>query len=139
MGFTLGRMTTQSFHLGDLLSITDGHLVSPKHIGGVYKVVDFVTGKAHMTHQLMRAADVVKPWLLQQHPWLAKITVPDNLGSEETVLTWLVGATKRWGANHNVEAMPFGMYVGRDPLAEARELAPNATIIAVDEDGPREV
>lgn len=123
---------TKEFHLGDLLSITDGHLVSPRHIYGVYDICDFVTGEKHMTHQLMRVAEVIKPWLLEQHPWLADIKVPDGLGSKEAVLTWLVGATEKYGPHHPVEAMPFGAYVGRDPMAEARELMPNAKFIAVD-------
>src|SRR5213080_1242489 len=81
----------RSFHLGDLISITTGRLVSPRHIGGVYDIIDFVTGVQHMTHQIPRAADAVKPWLLEQHRWLADIDVPDGLDSEEKVLTWLVG------------------------------------------------
>lgn len=124
-------MTTQAFHLGQLLTITDGKLVSPNHIAGVYQLVDFVTGEAHMTHQLPRAADVVKPWLLEQFPWLAEITVPEGLNSMEKVLGWLVGATEKWGAMHDVESMPLGMYVGREPMAEARELMPNAKVITV--------
>jgi hypothetical protein len=59
---------TKRYHVGGLLSVTDGRLVSPTHINGVYDVVDFVTGQAHMTHQLGRACDQVKPWLLRQHP-----------------------------------------------------------------------
>lgn len=123
---------TRSFHLGDLLSVTDGHLVSPRHIDGVYDLVDFVTGEAHMTHQLARAVDVVKPWLLDQHSWLADVDVPDVFNSEEQVLTWLVGATEKYGATHDVKAMPLGMYVGREPLAEFREMAPDVEIIAVE-------
>lgn len=98
--------TSKRFHLGDLLSITDGALVSPSHIGGVYDVVDFVTGEAHMTHQLPRAAGVVKPWLLQQHPWLAEITVPKGLNSKDAVFGWLKLATDSYGEYHEVEAMP---------------------------------
>jgi hypothetical protein len=55
---------SRAFHLGDLLSVTTGILVSLDHIGGVYRVVDFVTGQQHMTHQLPRACGVVNPWLL---------------------------------------------------------------------------
>jgi hypothetical protein len=124
-------MHTKTFHLGDLLSITDGKLVSPRHIGGVYDVIDFVTGVQHLTHQLIRAAGPVKEWLLKQHPWLADIEVPAGLGSEGKVLIWLAGATEKWGANHEVEAMPPGMYVGREPIAELCEMAPHMGIIAV--------
>lgn len=136
----------KQFHLGDLLSITDGHLVSPRHMDGVYDIVDFVTGQLHFTHQLCRGAEVVKPWLLEQHPWLASIEVPDDLNSKETVLGWLAGAVERHGEYHEVNPMPFGMYVGREAIAELREMIPpHAEIFTVDlsgvgpvhpEDGP---
>lgn len=119
------------FHLGDLLSVTDGKLVSPDHIDGVYNLVDFVTGQQHMTHQLPRAADVVKPWLLEQHPWLADIVVPAGLGSKEAVMSWLATATGVVGSFHEVTAMPFGMYVGRDPMLEAEEMVGQDRVLRV--------
>lgn len=127
---------SRAFHLGTLLTVTNGKMVSPNHIDGVRELVDFVTGESHMTHQLMRAADVVKAWLVPQLPWLGDVKVPTGLSSEEKVLTWLVKATAEYGAMHEVEAMPLGMYVGRDSMAEARELMPNAKFIPVDVDGP---
>lgn len=125
-------MTTKTFHLGDLLSITDGKLVSPNHIHGVYDVVDFVTGENHMTHQLPRAAEVVKPWLLEQYPWLADVTVPAGLNSKTKVYGWLNTITPTLGEYHEVESMPFGMYVGREPIAEAREMLPASAVILGD-------
>lgn len=124
-------MTTRAFHLGDLLSVTSGMLVSPNHIGGVYNVIDFVTGEAHMTHQLPRAAKVVTPVLLEQHPWLADVEVPANLSGEAEVIAWLAVATAQWGEQHEVTALPLGAYVGREPLAELREMAPHIQIIEV--------
>lgn len=124
---------TQSFHLGDLLSVTDGKLVSPDHIDGVYRLLDFVTGEKHMTHQLPRAVGVVKPWLLRQHPWLADINVPAGLSGKEAVMSWLATATQTVGSFHTVEAMPFGMYVGREPIAEFREMNPRTSVISFDE------
>jgi hypothetical protein len=131
-------MTARTFHLGDLLSITDGKLVSPRHMDGVYDIVDFVTGEQHFTHQLIRASGVVKTWLLNQHPWLADVDVdfdiPKGATSDEAkaiVDAWLTEAVDKHGERHPVEPMPFGMYVGREPIAELRELAPHAQIIAV--------
>lgn len=123
---------SERFHLGDLLSVTDGRLVSPDHIHGVCRILDFVTGEAHMTHQLPRGAKVVKPWLLEQHPWLEDIPVPDGLNSKDAVMSWLAPVTAKFGEFHEVEPMPFGLYVGREPIAELREMAPNAEIIVVE-------
>lgn len=128
---------SREFHIGDLLSITTGRLVSPRHIGGVYDIIDFITGVAHMTHQLPRAGEAIKPRLLQQHPWLADITVPDGLERDEVFGPWLAEIVAKHGETHLVTAMPFGEYVGREPIAELREMAPNTPIIAVvaDPDG----
>lgn len=131
---------SKAFHIGDLLSVTTGILVSSDHIGGVYTVVDFVTGQSHMTHQLPRACDEVKPELLRQHPWLADVTVPDfDIPAGTTrdeagriVFGWLEGVVAQYGAMHEVEPMPLGAYVGREPTAELREMAPHAEIITVE-------
>jgi hypothetical protein len=133
-------MSTKAFHIGDLLSVTTGRLVSPDHIGGVYNVVDFVTGQAHMTHQLPRACDEVSPELHRQHPWLADITVPEfDIPSDATrdeaervVLAWTGEVAAQYGAIHEIEALPVGAYVGREPIAELREMAPHAEIITVE-------
>ncbi len=124
-------MTAKTFHIGDLITVVDGHLVSPDHIGGVYNVIDFVTGQAHMTHQLPRAALEVTPWLLKQHPWLADITVPDSLGTEAAVKEWLAPVIERYGERHAVEPMPSGAYVGREPIAELVEMVGPERVIPV--------
>lgn len=122
---------SRAFHLGDLLSVTDGHLVSPNHINGVYDVIDYVTGVEHMTHQLPRAAGEVTPWLVQQHPWLTSISVPGGMGSKDEVMSWLAGKAAEFGEFHDVEAMPDGVYAGRDPIVELREMVPDAQIVEV--------
>lgn len=130
---------SKAFHIGDLLSVTDGRLVSPNHIGGVYEVVDFVTGEAHMTHQLPRAMDDVRPWVLDQHPWLADVVfdfdIPDDCDRDEAqgvVFGWLARVSAQYGETHDVKPMPLGMYLGREPIAELREMAPHMKVITVD-------
>jgi hypothetical protein len=120
------------FHLGDLLSITSGVLVSPSHIGGVYQVIDGITGQAHLTHQLPRASEEIRPYLLEQLPFLADVDVPRGFSSEAEVITWLAEATAQYGEYHEVTPMPFGAYVGREPIAELQEMAPGMEIIQVD-------
>jgi hypothetical protein len=139
---TLGMTETspRSFHIGDLISVTTGRLVSPRHIEGVYDVCDFVAGQPHMTHQLPRACDEIKPWLLEQFPWLTDIEVPQfDMPSEVSrddsmriVGEWLTGPAAQYGEFHSVQPMPFGAYVGRDPIAELHEMmGPQAKIIGV--------
>lgn len=60
--------TTREFHLGDVLSITTGRLISPRGIEGVYDILRFMTGQDLFTHQLPRAMTEMKPRLLAQHP-----------------------------------------------------------------------
>lgn len=123
---------SQQFHVGDLLSITDGHLVSPTNMDGVYRIIDFVTGIPHFTHQLPRGADVCKPWLLQQHPWLAEITVPDSLRGAADVEAFVASVVAKYGPFHEVEPLPFGAYVGREPIAELEEMVGSDRVIVVE-------
>ena len=123
---------SQKFHLGDLLSVTDGHLVSPDHIDGVYRIIDYTTGIPHFTHQLPRGAEACKPYLIEQHPWLSKITVPGTLRGESEVASWLAGSVAEYGEFHEVNPLPFGVYVGREPFAELEELVGKDRIIPVE-------
>jgi hypothetical protein len=60
----------KQFHISDVLSVTTGRLVSTRRIGGVYDVLNFLTGDELYTHQLPRASDECKPWLRTQFPAL---------------------------------------------------------------------
>ena len=64
-------MRTKRFHLSVLLTISTGRLVCD--IGDIYKILDWMTGDELFTHQLGRAMDECKPWLLRRHPELKKI------------------------------------------------------------------
>jgi hypothetical protein len=112
----------QKFHLGDLLSVTTGRLVAPGGIDAVYRLVNFITGEEHMTHQLPRATVAVTPWLLELYPWLTQVVVPADLRGEENVSKWLLSETDSFGEFHMVAAMPPGMYVVLEPIAEMAEM-----------------
>jgi hypothetical protein len=127
-------MPTRKFHLGDLISVTTGRLVSPDHIGGVYAVVDFLTGEQHFTHQLPRACREITPELIRQHSWLVQVVVPEWVSDQATCDRWLAEATARWGTEHEVEQLQLGAYLGREPIAELREMTPHAQIIPVEID-----
>lgn len=112
---------TETFHAGDLLSVTTGRLVSPSHMDGVYRLVDYMTGVPHFTIQLSRGADACIPALLEQHSWLTRVVVPEEFNGREHVESWLAGVVDEHGEHHPVEPLPAGSYTGRDPLTELQE------------------
>ncbi|MEU0515611.1 hypothetical protein [Amycolatopsis sp. NPDC006125] len=122
---------TERFHLGHLLSITTGVMLSPDGVGGIYRIIDHTTGQPHMTHQLPRAAEEIAPYLTEQHPWLAEITC-GGFDNEADYHGWMDEQVARYGEWHAVTPMPPGQYVGRNPLEELREMAPGVPIIAVE-------
>lgn len=63
-------MQTKEFHLGDVLSITTGYLVSPRHMDGIYDILSFMMGRRLWTHELPEASGICKPYLLEQFPYL---------------------------------------------------------------------
>ena len=128
---------TRTFHLGDILTITTGRLVSPRHVDGVYDILNWMTGDNLFTHQLPRAMDECQGPLLAQHPDLAEIEVPD-LDGEAEVVTWLAAQVERYGETREVAPLAAGEHACIDPITEIRKMAPHAKIIAVEVPGREE-
>jgi hypothetical protein len=139
-------MSTKRFKLGDVLSITTGVLLSEDRMGGVYNILNFMTGDNLFTHALPRAADVCKPVLLNQFPQLVNvesdpswpkdgeawevIAVADNCG--ELVKTLAV----TFGEWFDVE--PLSEWVSRDPIAELIDMvgADKVVVAVIPDDKP---
>jgi hypothetical protein len=136
------------FHLGDVLSITHDRLVSPSHIGGVYQILNYMTGDDLMTHQLPRAARQCKPELLRQHPQLATPEVDfqvarlgEMLESESgkndpknLVAGWLLTMTLEYGEMLDVEALRPSDYESVDAMEELESMVGKDRIIKVEND-----
>jgi len=91
-------MTEQrDFHLGDILSITTGRLLAPRGVDALYPLLSFLAGRPVFTHELPDMADTYTPLLLEQHPQLAEITVPDGLTGKVAALAWIDEQTTRYG------------------------------------------
>lgn len=125
-------MTTKTFHIGDILSITDGHLVSPRHIEGVYDILNWMTGESLMTHQLPRASRECEDTLRRAFPDLAEIQVPDGLNSEGKVRTFLASLTSKYGTHRDVPRLDPLDHTHIDPIEELVLANPNATVIVVE-------
>jgi hypothetical protein len=124
-------MSARSFHLGDILSITTGRLVSPRHVEALYDVLNFMTGDNLFTHQLPRATDECAPEILRQHPDLAEVPVPDEFGGEAHVHAWVAEQVARFGEYRDLRPLPTGSHAVIDPLTELATMAPHVAVIAV--------
>ena len=114
---------TRQFDLGDILSITEGSLVSPRHIGGVYDILGYMTGESLFTHALPRAAIACAPVLLAQHPQLADVHAPewDRSGDVKAQIDeWLAVLRLEYGDTLPVE--PMTEWHSIDPIQELVEM-----------------
>jgi len=108
----------KQFHLSDIISCTTGHLISTRHIGGVYDLLGYMTGVSLMTHQLGRANKLCALELLIQHPQLREVASPKGLTGEQQWLDWRDELVARYGEYLDVEPLPAGVYEAQDPIAE---------------------
>ena len=129
-------MQTKQFHLGDVLSITTGRLVSPRHIDGVYDILNFMTGDNLFTHQLPRASDECKPYLVEQFPQLATTEMDSAIADlsdalksksgkaqvEKVVADWLAKQVSKYGEMFAVKSIPTDAHEVKNPIAEAAEM-----------------
>jgi len=124
-------MPTKTFHLGDILSATTGRLVSPRHMDGVYDILNWMTGDNLFTHQLPRACDECEGPLLAQHPDLAAITVPEFSGDKDAVDRWLAEQVAIYGETREVAPLTAEDHTQVDPITELLAMKPAAKIITV--------
>lgn len=117
------------FHLGDILSITTGALVSKRHMEGVYDILNFMTRDNLFTHQLGRAANECKPALLAQHPQLAAIT-GDGI-TPENFKEWIEAQCSEFGEELMVQQLPEHAHEVIDPMSELAEKVHPDKIVTV--------
>lgn len=129
---------TKLFHIGDVLTITSGKLVSPDHIGGVYNICGWMTGESLFTHQLPRVSREIEEPLRSQLPELAAVEVPAGLNSEQKVKDFLETLYPKFGQFVSVAKLEEGDHTEIDPFEELAMMRPDAEIIAVsvDDDKP---
>ena len=122
-------MKTKEFHIGDVLSITTGRLVSPRHIGGVYDILNFMTGDNLFTHQLPRVSNECKPYLFEWHPQLKDVDASEV--TPENWQEWLNEQVTRFGEDLTVRQIPEERHERRDPIEEMVEMVePEKVIVA---------
>jgi hypothetical protein len=117
----------RKFHLGDVLSLTGDKLVSPRMMGGVWDLANYMTHDSLYTHQIIRALKVCGPWLLSQFPQLRE--VDDSSVTGENALQWLDVQIAKFGEYLLVEPLPEGVWQHQDPVEELKRIIPGAKVI----------
>ena len=120
----------KEFHISDILSISTGRLVSTRLIGGVYDILNYLTGDNLYTHALPWAEQAMRPVLLAQLPWLAEITTErlDNLldkaecdyERESACATYVKELAAKFG--ESFELVPATEWDRKDPVTELAEM-----------------
>lgn len=122
----------RKFHLGDVLSITTGILVSPRYIEGVYDILNYMTNDSLFTHQLPRAAKECAPWLLRQHPELVKVQVPGRFDGKTHVEKWLAEQALVYGEELVVQPIPMDDHDKKNPITELEEMVGKDKVIVIE-------
>lgn len=126
----------REFDLSDILSITDGTLVSSRHIDGVYDILNYMTGDNLFTHQLPRASRACEGPLLTQHPQLAEAVFPrdefDATPPDDRKAfceRWVAEMKARFG--DALPVTPLAEWEQRNPIEELADMIPPETIFVV--------
>lgn len=125
----------KQFHIGDVLTITTDIMVSPEGIGGVYQILDWMTGDQLFTHQLPRARKLCEPILKSLYPDIAEVKIPNTSDVPESLIQefwmdWLSKQVEKFG--EKIAVPKLITYTPIDPLEELIAMKPNAEIIFVD-------
>lgn len=120
---------TKEFHLGDILSITTGCLVSKRHIDGVYDILNWMTGESLYTHQLPRVIREAGPVLLAYHPHLSAIEIAEL--APEAVEGWLAEQVAKFGETLPVPKLNEEQHERIDPFSELAEVIHPDRIIVI--------
>jgi hypothetical protein len=121
---------TKTFHIGDILTITTGKLVSPRHVDGIYDILNWMTGDNLFTHQLPRACDECSPSLRTQFPDLAAI-MPRDFSDKDQVWAWLSEQVQAYGETREVAPLHEDEHTHIDPFTELHKMAPGKPVITV--------
>jgi hypothetical protein len=122
---------TKQFSVAQILTITHGRLLC--HIGGVYEILNWLTGESLMTHQLPRASRESEDWLRQQFPDLVEIDVESvSIAGQEDVDTFLASLADQYGTFREVTPLPPGDHTSIDPISELKMMRPDMPIITLD-------
>jgi hypothetical protein len=122
-------MATKDFPIGAVLSVVTGRLLCD--IGGVYDVLNFMSGESLFTHQLPRVGEEAEPVILAMHPRLAAAKDEAEQVNRDNWRDWLATWTDRYGETIAVPRMTIGEHERIDAMSGLAEMVHPDRIIVV--------
>lgn len=122
-------MQTKEFATCDVLSTITGRLMGD--IGGVYEVLNWMTGESVFTHQLPRIGREARPVMVDAHPQLAQAIEEAEQVNTDNWQEWRQKWEDRYGPTITVPKFTADTHERIDPLSEAAEHFPPERIIVV--------
>lgn len=112
-------MDTKEFATRDVLSTVTGMLMGD--IGGVYEVLNWMTGESVFTHQLPRISREAVPVVLAMHPTLQQAIDEADQVREDNALAWRTTWENRYGPTIAVPKFTADTHERIDPMSELAE------------------
>ena len=122
----------KQFHISDVLSITTSTLVSTRLMSGVYDILNFMTSDNLFTHQLPRAAEECRPYLLEQFQQLKDVDASDV--TKDTVDAWLQEQIDKFGEMLTVRRIPKEAHLNLDPIDELVSMVGEDRVVIIEKE-----
>lgn len=113
----------------DVLGVVTGRLLGD--IGGIYEVLNYMTGESLFTHQLPRIADEARPVILAKYPMLQQAIDEAEQVTTKNWSEWRDRWLGRYGPVMAIPKLTTDEHERIDPLSEAAEYFPPDRIITV--------
>lgn len=149
-GVSTESQKTKRFSLRVVLTVTTGRMLTERKgpmdngIGDLYGILNWITGDSLFTHQLGRASEAARPWLLKCFPELAYPSAAlDKLDGwldadrtddkQEAMRIWFAELKMMFPElkdEYDIAPMPDG-WVSIDPLMELETMVGKERIVTV--------
>lgn len=113
---------TKIFPIDAVMSTLTGVLVSESGIGGVYDVLNWMTGESVYTHQIPRISREARPVLLAEYPYMQAAIEESEQVNGDNWRDWLATWTDRYGTEIAVPVMNIAEHERIDAKSELVEM-----------------
>lgn len=120
---------TKEFSTSAVLSTVTGRLMGS--IGGVYEVLNWMTGESVYTHQIPRISREAVPVVLEMHPTLSEAISEAEQVTTDNWRDWLTTWEDRYGPVIAVPKMNTDQHERIEPLSELAEKVHPEQIVVV--------